>query len=62
MDDDFGMTLALPAAGLIAASDSGIGLQGLAEQALVVAGQVLGQEVKLGKRAGRKQSAGICEE
>lgn len=56
------MTLALPAAGLIAASDSGIGLQGLAEQALVVAGQVLGQEVKLGKRAGRKQSAGICEE
>lgn len=62
MDDDSGVTLALPAAGLIAAADSGVGLQGLAQQALVVAGHVLGQEVQLGERAGRKQSTGTCEE
>lgn len=61
LDDDNGV-LALRDAGLIAAADQWDRATGLARQALVVAGHVLGQEMHLGERARRKQSTGTCEE
>ena len=59
LDDDGGV-LALPDAGLIAAVGQRGRAAGLAGQARVVAGHVLGLEVHLGERAGR--STGACEE
>ena len=61
LNDNSGV-LALPDAGLIAAAGQWGRATGLAWQALVVAGHVLGLEMHLGERAERKQSAWVGEE
>ena len=61
LDDDSGV-LALPDTGLVAAVGQRGRATGLAGLALVVAGHVLGTEVHLGERAGRKQSTSMGEE
>ena len=61
LDDDGGV-LALPDTGLIAAAGQRGRATGRAWLALITAGHVLGLEVHLGERAGKKQNMGMHEE
>lgn len=61
LDDDSGVR-AMPDAGLVAAADQQGWAKGPAQHALFIAGHVLGLQVNLGERVGRKRSTGKCEE